>query len=158
MNENIDINKIKSAFQLVNTSIVSLNVDNTFYDYNERDSGKRQIDVGFIVKETAIEEETKQHLGILDLKVHIVCHFDDDRHLDLNMILRGVFSAPVEMEEDQFNIMLEQNGCASLYSVARGTIASITSQMFTCGCIIVPMVNFIKFHELIEESEESTQE
>ena len=40
---------------------------------------------------------------------------------------------------------MELNGCATLYSIARSFLMSTTSQVFSNGAVILPMINFFDF-------------
>jgi len=139
--------KVEAAFQLLTAAVTSIDIKNTFFGYDERNPGKKEIDVGFIIRDVGYDEEKELRLGILDLKVVVTSEVDDN-NISLDMEYRGVFSAPLDMEEDAFKKMLGINGCAALYSMARATISSISSQVFSIGNIVLPMVNFIRFHEI----------
>ena len=149
----MEIGNIKSSFQLISTSVLSLQVKNNLIEYNERDDGERAIDVAFEIHDVSETDSVEQHIGILDLHVTIKCGFEDEQYLSIILIQRGIFTASQDMDAATFKKMLRVNGCASLYSIARATISSISSQLFSSGCVIIPMVNFIRFHELNENNE-----
>ena len=139
--------KIESEFQLLTTSIVSLDIKNSFWGYDERASGKKEIDVGFTAHTVENDDNQEQRLGVLDLKIQITSEVENQKFA-LDMIYRGLFSAPMGMEQQLFEKMLRLNGCASLYSMARAAIGSISTQMFSVGNIVLPLVNFVRFYEI----------
>lgn len=150
----MDIKNVESQFQLLSSMVVHLNLNNSFLIYDERKPGKKDIDVSYKICHVAVDEEKKTRLGVLDLIVSVSSEMDD-REYALKVVLRGFFEAPVEMSEETFERMLKVNGCTALYSIARGTIGSISAQTFSFGNIVLPMVNFVHFHELEELAEKN---
>lgn len=149
----MNIKNVESQFQLLSSMIVHLDVNNNFLIYDERKPGKKEIDVAYKICHTNIIESKNNRVGILDLIVSASSEIDEQKYA-LKVVIRGFFEAPSEMEEDTFISMLKINGCTALYSIARGTISCISAQTFSIGTIVLPMVNFIKFHELEEHAEE----
>lgn len=142
--------KAEAPFQLLTAAVTSIDIKNTFFGYDERTPGKKEFDVGFIIRNVDCNKDKDLKLGILDLKIMVFSEADPNS-ISLNMEYRGIFSAPLNMDEETFEKMLRVNGCAALYSMARATINSISSQVFSFGNIVLPMVNFVRFHE-IEDS------
>lgn len=147
----MNTNEIESQFQLLNTSILSLEVVNTFFEYDEKISGNKTIDVGYNIVRTDNIEEKNAKMGILDLHITLSCEIED-KTFSIYLISRGIFKDALETADDQFEKMLKINGCASLYTMARATINVISTQMFSYGNIVLPLVNFVKFHQMEEEN------
>lgn len=143
----MDVEKIKSEFQFIGASITSLNITNQLFQYDERRPGKKEIDVGYAIIDNQVIQEQKKRCGMLDLHVNINCTLDE-KSLQIQLVMRGIFTAPAEIAADLFEKMLKINGCTALYSMARANIGSISSQIFAVGNIVLPMVNIIRFHEL----------
>lgn len=146
----MDIQDIKSQFQLLSFMVVKLEFNNTFLIYDERKPGKKQIDVAYKICHTDVIEEKNKRIGALDLIINVSSKIDEQEYT-LKAIIRGFFDAPDEMSEDTFTQMLRINGCTALYSIGRGIISSISSQTFSFGNVVLPMVNFVRFHELEEQ-------
>ncbi len=68
----------------------------------------------------------------------------EPQYLKLRVKIEGDFSAPKQLEEDQFAQLIALNGSTSLYSILRGTIESITSQSLARGKVSLPMINMIE--------------
>lgn len=149
----MNIKNVESQFQLLSSMVVHLNFNNSFLMYDERKPGKKEIDVAYKICHTDIIEEKNNRVGVLDLVVSVSSEIDEQKYA-LKAVIRGFFEAPSEMPEDTFTRMLKINGCTALYSIARGIISSISSQTFSIGNIVLPMVNFIRFHELEGNPEE----
>lgn len=71
----------------------------------------------------------------------------------MTMALDGAFAAPKVVCENinDFKKKLKINGLASLISVARANISTLTSNIFFSGCVKLPMINVFK---LIKQKEE----
>ena len=152
----MDANRIKASIQLVGTSIVDLHINNGFLAYNEMMPGEKSIDVAYAVRDIRLSQDQAKKNGLLDLIISLSATIDG-RTFELHMTMRGLFEIPAECEDADFKKMLEINGCAALYSMARASVSSISTQMFTVGNIVLPLVNFIRFHELQEtENKEET--
>lgn len=147
----MDAKKIISGFQLVKAAVISLEVKNSFLEYDEHLNGSKTIDVAYQITDSRTIEEKKIHGGSLDLHVTVASKINDSAYI-IHMIYRGLFTAPSEMTFQEFSRMLKINGTASLYSMARAVLISISSQMFSGGSILLPMVNVIQFHELTESA------
>lgn len=146
----MDIKNVESQFQLLSSMVVHFDFNNNFLIYDERKPGKKDIDVSYEICHVETDEEKKAHFGVLDLIVSVSSEIDK-RKYELKVVLRGFFEAPIEMPEDVFIKMLKVNGCTALYSIARGTVSGISAQTFSFGNIVLPMVNFVRFHELEKE-------
>lgn len=64
------------------------------------------------------------------------------------------------MLRSKLNMMLAVNGCAALYSIGRGIISDITSQMSMegSGTILLPMINTFELRENSKGFQEQTKE
>ena len=142
----MDTNKIKSDFQLLKTSVVSLDIKNNFVEYDEHESGTKTIDIAYKIIDDRTIEPQKIHGGSVDLHITVASKIGENVYI-IKMIFRGFFSAPISMEHSTFSRMLVVNGTASLYTMARAVLLSISSLMFTGGSILLPMVNMTRFHE-----------
>lgn len=143
----MNIKNVESSFQLLSTSIRNLSTKNSFYNYDERKPGEKTIDLAYDIVDQQYVEEYQKRMGLLDLIITIACKVGEES-FSLTMTIRGVFQADPETDESLFSKMLSINGCAALYSIARAAISSISTQLFSVGNIVLPMVNFVRFHEL----------
>ncbi|HUM84641.1 MAG TPA: hypothetical protein PLN48_12850 [Lachnospiraceae bacterium] len=150
----MDTRKIESDFQMLCTSVTALDIKNDFISYDERDTAiDKKIDVSYKIIAIQNQEQMERKIGILDLHTNIICKGAEQK-LTMQYVLRGFFTVPLDFDEDAFKKMLAMNGVVSLYSMARASISSITSQTFSIGTVILPMVNFLRFHEFEENKTE----
>lgn len=157
------INNYLSDFQFVGSTVKDLFFKNDFISYAETDELERTIDVSYEV-EDIIDSPEHEHLimGILLLHVKVKIQGDNSssqkkkNDLDLSITLEGCFHSNT-LEEEKFKEMLEINGCATLYSIARSIIISITSQSFANGPCILPMINVYNMVDQQAEDEEESE-
>ena len=73
---------------------------------------------------------------------------NEEKKMKLGMELHGCFQSNevAETWEKEFRELLQINGTAALYSVARGLVMSITGQSYTGENIVLPMVNVFRLH------------
>ena len=139
--------KVESPFQLIRTFVSSLSIQNTCLETSLNTNGERKIDVSYEILHKSITDDNN-HLALLAMTIKIETKTDDGL-FDLDMTIQGVFTASAkDTPEKVFIKMLRVNGCSALYSVARGVICSISSQLFTGGNVIIPLVNFVRFREI----------
>jgi preprotein translocase subunit SecB len=143
----MDIEKIKASFQLMASHITKFQLDNDFYYYNSLIDAERKIDVSYILQDITKDEETGEHYGTIVLNLMISVE-SDKSEFQMEICSSGTFSADAELSDEVFRRMLTLNGCSVLYTLTRAKIASVTSQIFEDGCIMLPLVNFVKFREL----------
>lgn len=141
----MDTKKVEAPFQLSSTFVSEFSVNNNFLSYDERIPGDKKIDVSYSIPQEPI---TKDNMvaGILSLQILVHSKIDENS-LQLKLVLNGCFTEG-GTDPEEFKNHLRLNGCVALYSIARATVSSISSQLFSVGNIVLPMVNFIKFREL----------
>lgn len=83
-------------------------------------------------------------------------HQAKNEHLALSLELEGLFGA-TEMEQEAFEEMLASNGIATLYSIARAIVSSLSSQVCVGNHIILPMISLYKMLEHDQREQETDQ-
>ena len=68
------------------------------------------------------------------------------------MSIEGCFNASSEFGEENFKNMLELNGIASLYSIARGFVQSTSSQTLLAGSVLLPLINVIEYSRNVNKN------
>ena len=122
------------------------------YEPSERffkgwDDTKKYLDVSYNIKECSYDEKAKEYIGILALYIEMQVE-NEEKKMKLGMELHGCFQSNevAETWEKEFRELLQINGTAALYSVARGLVMSITGQSYTGENIVLPMVNVFRLH------------
>jgi preprotein translocase subunit SecB len=148
----MNVKKISSSFQLLDTIVTELNIKNEIAQIGRcdiRQANKFDVDYGI----ESIEQNEDAFFGSVFVTVRFV--IKDGKKTDLDLFVRevGYFggSAKVFSEED-FKKALTINGVASLISVVRSTIMTITNQIFTSGNVKIPLLNVMQLNELKEHA------
>ena len=134
--------KIIAKFQMLGSRIVSLNVRNNSLSSSVIGLGKKNLELSHEI--ISCENHEDIFLGIIHLNVGVKIK-QDKLQYTLKLVLEGGFSAPQEMGEAMFRKMLSLNGIASLYGIARAHICSISSQSFTDGSLVLPMIDVTQY-------------
>lgn len=145
----MNIENITANFQLIGTRIANLTIDNEFASLDPNDeSVSREIDVSydvssvFTVKGPNDDELMAQNIMMyIRLKV-----FTGELQANINLDLEGCYIFDGE-DKNQLHEMIAINGTATLYSIARGMISSITSHMCANGTLLLPMINVFKLRD-----------
>ncbi|MDF2952298.1 MAG: hypothetical protein K0S18_1881 [Anaerocolumna sp.] len=145
------INDALANIQPLGISIRKMDFTNNFVVFKDDDGVTKQLDVRYNIDEMTCEDEENALMGTLSLFVDITIKNDKEEQMDIHLHLQGGFiSNKVECKEvniENFKNMLEVNGCAALYSIARSIIISLTSQACVGDTIILPMINIFKMKE-----------
>ena len=141
----ININEIVTNFYLIGCAIRQIEIKNDILLL----SGKEKMELGIGVEPEYQGIIDKHHSGNVKLTIEISAKREEDltKSTTISATIEGVFSAHSEMSEEQFKQMLSINGAAALYSIMRGKIEAITSNVFANGKIEIPFVNFMNYYD-----------
>ncbi len=141
---------IMASFQMLGSRVVSLNVKNDSLSSNIIALGKKDLEISHELVSAELQEGML--IGIIRLNVSVRIKQDKTRYT-LKLCIEGGFSAPQEMGNDNFKRMMSLNGIASLYSIARAHICTISSQSFADGSIMLPMIDVTKYSKNLDHQE-----
>lgn len=141
--------KFQPTFQLIANSISEVNITNTIESFSNDENLKREF--SFKPKNIAIEEHENYKSAGVDLEVNVLVERDDASKFDATFVFNGVFIDNVKVPNEELEEKLRINGVAALYSIARGCITNISSQVLVDGKIVLPLVNFVEAAETIGE-------
>lgn len=137
-------NKFLSDFQIIGSTIKSVKIKNDFLSLSNSNNMKRKIDISHLLGDIDLIEDGQFYSGtiILNIKVNIS---QNKNKYNVDISIEGCFNAPSEIGEETFKSMLELNGIASLYSIARAFVQSTTSQTLLAGSVLLPMINVVEY-------------
>lgn len=137
-------NKFLSDFQIIGSTIKSVKIKNDFLSLSNNNNMKRKIDISHLLGDIDLIEDGQFYSGtiILNIKVNIS---QNKNKYNVDVSIEGCFNAPSEIGEETFKSMLELNGIASLYSIARAFVQSTTSQTLLAGSVLLPMINVVEY-------------
>ena len=140
----MNINEIVSDFQILGHSIKALSIENEFiYMDSTDDNLQRELNVSYELSDPFDPTFENDSIGGC-VTLHINTRtYNDEYTASIHLELEGGFILKGSKSVDQLNDMLSVNGCAALYSIGRGIISGITSQMAVdgTGTIMLPLIN-----------------
>ena len=150
----MNIENIKANLQIIGTRIAKLNINNefVFIDLNDENIS-REIDVSYELS-PAFDVEDEENLTAQNILMYIRLKITDGElqaNIDLDLEGGFIFDGT---DKEQLHDMLTVNGTATLYSIARGIISSITSHMCANGTLLLPMINMFSLREELDNSDD----
>ena len=136
----MNVEKISADFQLVGNTIKKFEINNNFIAIPMHLNVEKNLEVSYRIKNIDTIEGEEGFIGIVCLFVNATIQHDN-RHMDFELEMDGCFSLSGTNDIENMKEMLSLNGCAALYSIARGYIMSVTSQICLNGTIHLPMIN-----------------
>ena len=148
----MNIENIKANLQIIGTRIAKLNISNDFVYIDLDDENiSREIDVSYELS-PAFAVKDKENLTTQNILMYVRLKVTDDElqaNIDLDLEGGFIFDGT---DKEQLRDMLTVNGTATLYSIARGIISSITSHMCTNGTLLLPMINMFRLREELDNA------
>ena len=139
--------KAKANLQMVGSRIVSLNIKNMFvFMANTDENINRKIDVSYTVDDPFAHPAGQgEYMCTVRLNIAVEIEYENKK-ATITLVTEGAFVSE-ENNKDTLKEMSSINGAAALYSIARGIIASITSQMCEGGGVLIPMLNIYEMNK-----------
>lgn len=141
----MDTKNFQSDFQLVGSRITEFSINNSYYRMTTENSGSKKISLDRKISEMYVDGDYICGLLEVSVEVYIKDNNEDvqnENQYNISLKMEGAFRASSQMPEEDFEKMLDINGCAALYSIARGFIMNTASQTMIEGQIILPLLNF----------------
>lgn len=157
----MNINEVVSDFQIIGHSIKALELHNSFLFFgSDDDSIQREFLASYDLGDPFDMESEENSIGgvvTLYLDVNI---YNEEATATIHLELEGGFLLNNSKDEELLKSMLSINGTAALYSIGRGIISGITSQMALdgSGTIMLPMINTFELNNALREEAESNEE
>ena len=146
-----------SSFNFLGSRITHLDFDSSIFRFEDRVFTKK-IGYKIEIKEVGNDGD-HHHYGEVVLTIEVDLEGKDNaqgNNATIHLAIEGGFHAPDEMDIEEFKKMLQINGAAALYSIARSYLISVTSQSFVYGDIVLPLVNFFPNSASEEETKEKS--
>lgn len=138
---NMNTKKIASDFQLIGTAVRHIDFKNDFVSIDERSADfEKTFDLDYKVINISKSADENQWIGLSLLTIDVNLE-NGMSSMSMHIVIEGAFSCSSTVDKEPFKNMIEINGGASIYSIARGFITSITSQAMCGGEVILPMIN-----------------
>lgn len=146
------LNQVTANLDFIASTIQSLNVDSKLHRITSEN--KREFCLDIKCTKPIVKENAK--FGKLLMRVGVtVMHENAELPADtFDLVIEGVFSAPATIDDEEFLGLLNVNGGAALYSIARAKIESISSLTYMEGKILLPLVNIVQYYKERDQEDE----
>ena len=84
---------------------------------------------------------------LLQIDISLKSEEPDSIEDTIKFVIEGEFSSDKSIDDDKFMELLNINGGAALYSIARSKIESISSIVYSEGKVLLPMINIIQYYQ-----------
>ncbi len=139
----MDFNKISADLDFIASVVHNIEMNANMVAITS--ATKQTFDLDIKCTNPVIENESK--FGKLLMQINVKLQDENELPDTLTMVLEGVFSADENMDDDKFMELLNINGGAVLFSIARSKIEVISSLTYIEGKITLPMVNIIQYFQ-----------
>lgn len=141
----MELNKIVAELDFISATVHNIEMTNNSSELLQ--SSKRSFSLD-IKHNEPIVQDNKKYGGLL-LEVNISVAHEDPQISDDNvkLIIEGLFSSPSTMPDDKFLELLNINGGAALYSVARAKIEAVSGLVYNEGKLLLPMINVVQYYQ-----------
>ena len=139
----MDFNKITAELDFVGSSVHNVEIKS---DMN-RISNSTKKSFGLDIKCSKPLVKDNEKFGKLLMQVEVSL-FKEDEELEpdsFKIVIEGVFKASNETSDEKFMELLNVNGGAALFSIARSKIEMLSSMTYAEGKIVLPMINIIQY-------------
>lgn len=141
----MDLNKVVANLNFIASVIHRINVNCKMLKIT--DANKREFSLDIKYSKPIIGEDVKIGKLLMQINVSVMQENADLAPDTFELVLEGIFSSPSSLSDDEFIDLLNINGGAALYSIARAKIEAISSMTYTDGKILLPMVNIIQYYQ-----------
>lgn len=141
----MELNKIIADLDFVSATVHNIEMTNNLSELLESSKRSFSLDIKY---NAPIIQDDKKYGGLL-LEVNIsVAHEDPEVSDDsIKLIMEGLFSSPSTIDDDKFLELLNINGGAALYSIARAKIEAISGLVYNEGKLLLPMINMVQYYQ-----------
>ena len=141
----MELNKIIAELDFLNATVHNIEITNNASELLESSKKSFGLDIKY---NAPIIRDDKKYGGLL-LEINISVEHEDPEVEDdsIKLIMEGLFSASSTIDDERFLEMLNINGGAALYSVARAKIEAFSSLVYDEGKLLLPMINMIQYYQ-----------
>ena len=139
------LNEITANLDIIASSVHSLEVKSKMFKITNEN--KREFSLDIKCSKPILNDGCK--IGKLLMHINVAV-LQENQELDpdtFDLVIEGAFSSPAEISDEDFMGLLNINGGAALYSIARAKIEAISSLTYAEGKILLPMVNIIQYYK-----------
>lgn len=139
----MDFNKITADLDFVGSTVHTVEIKSNMISIP--DKAKKSFGLDIKCSKPLIKDEEK--FGKLLLKVEVSL-FKEDEELEpdtFKLVIEGMFKSSKEIDDERFMELLNINGGAALFSIARSKVEVLSSLTYVDGKIVLPMINIVQY-------------
>lgn len=140
----INLNHITAELGFAHSVIRKLDIETHRQHITE--STKKEFSM--LIKHSQPQIIGNNKVGTLLMQISVIVKSEDSSPDDsFTIVLEGSFLADKDLDEELFLNLLNLNGGAALYSIARSKLETISSVTYEEGKILLPMINMLQFFQ-----------
>lgn len=139
----MDCNKITADLVFVASSIHSIDVKTNRICIQDETS--RQFGIDLKYSQPLLQEDGKYAKLLLQVDVLVGKEDEGVKQDSFRVIIEGLFKVSPEYDDAAFLELLNINGGAALYSIARSKIEVLSGITYVEGKIVLPMINMMQY-------------
>ena len=139
----MDFNKITAELDFVGSSVHNVEIKSDMIRIFN--STKKSFGLDIKCSKPLVKDNEKFGKLLMQVEVSL---FKEDEELEpdsFKIVMEGVFKASNETSDEKFMELLNVNGGAALFSIARSKIEMLSSMTYAEGKIVLPMINIIQY-------------
>lgn len=141
----MDLNCIAADLNFEKTFVHILDAKCNIKKISNSTEKKFGIDIKY--SKPIVFENKKVGKLLLQIDISLKSEEPDSIEDTIKFVIEGEFSSDKSIDDDKFMELLNINGGAALYSIARSKIESISSIVYSEGKVLLPMINIIQYYQ-----------
>lgn len=141
----MNLNQVTANLNFITSVVHTLNTDCKMFKISDANKKEFSMDIKYSKPATMDAEKIGKLLMTINVSV-----FQEETELPpdtFEIVIEGIFSSSADISEEEFMGLLNVNGGAALYSIARSKLEAISSLVYAEGKILLPMVNIIQYYQ-----------
>lgn len=139
----MDFNKITADLDFMGSTVHSVEIKSNMISIPNKT--KKSFGMDIKCSKPLIKDEEKFGKLLLQVEVSL---FKEDEELEpdtFKLVIEGMFKSSKEIDDERFMELLNINGGAALFSIARSKIEVLSSLTYVDGKIVLPMINIVQY-------------
>ena len=141
----MDLNNVVAKLNFISSSVKVLKVECQMTGIDETSKIECAMDIKY--SKPTIRGGMKIGKLLMIVNVSVKPEGADSSGDTIEMDVEGLFSSSEDTSDEEFLYLINVNGGAALYSIARSKLEIVSSLVYDKGKIVLPMINMIQFFE-----------
>ena len=152
----ININQIIANLDIVTACVHNIKMTCNMQKIPE--TCKKEFSMDIKCSRIKLEGDVKVGKLLMQLDISMTPSGEDMVSDTFEIVIEGIFKSPAEISDAEFLKLLNINGGAALYSIARSKIETISSLTYSEGKIMLPMINMVQYYNDRLESKQNIKD